>query len=229
MKFGKAYNPVTIVGVKYMEHVCGLDDSYKVVSYKVPAFARVYNLPVDLLPFYNAVKIDPNADDGNVRMIDWSKIMDMDFSPDSYPTNCSAYSNYFIESDSNPRKWDNDIVMDLLLSYNMEENPDISLYLKDGLTRKIEYIPYTIFDKLNALMQLAESYNRMWNEPAASFNIKISDSIRSAYNDTMNGISYYVTNGKLFISKYGDRVSEYTDIIDLLKNQIEEVSKYIIE
>ena len=151
MKFGKVYNPVTIVGVKYMEHVCGPD-----VSYKIPAFARVYNLPVDLLPLYNAVKIDPNADGGNVRMIDWSKFMGMDFSPDSYPTNCSAYSNYFIESDSNPRKWDNDIVMDLLLSYNMEENSDISFYLKGSLTGKIEHIPYTIFKKLGMLMQLAE-------------------------------------------------------------------------
>lgn len=224
MKYGKVYNPVTIVGVKYMEHVCGPD-----VSYKVPAFARVYNLPVNLLPLYNAVKIDPNADDGNVRMIDWSKVMGMDFSPDSYPTNCSTYSNYFIESDSNPRKWDNDIVMDLLLSYNMEENPDISFYLKGSLTGKIEHIPYTIFKKLGMLMQLAEQYDRIWIKPLTSSNSEIPDDIRNAYTETINGISYYVTNGKLFISKYGDRVSKYTNVIDTLKNQIEEASKYVTE
>ena len=224
MKFGKVYNPVTIVGVKYMEHVCGPD-----VSYKVPAFARVYNLPTNLLPLYNAVKIDPNVDGGNVRMIDWSKVMGMDFSPDSYPTNCSAYSNYFIESDSNPRKWDNDIVMDLLLSYNMEENSDISFYLKGSLTGKIEHIPYTIFKKLGMLMQLAEQYDRIWIKPLTSSNSEIPDDIRDAYAETMNGISYYVTNGKLFISKYGDRVSKCTNIINALKNQIEEASKYVKE
>lgn len=224
MKFGKVYNPVTIVGVKYMEHDCGLD-----VSYKVPAFARVYNLPVNLLPLYNAVKIDPNADDGNARMIDWSKVMGMDFSPDSHPTNCSAYSNYFIESDSSSRKWDDDIVLDLLLVYNIEENPNISIYLKAGLTRKIDHIPYTIFKKLGMLMQLAEHYNRSWIKPAASSNSELPDDIRDAYSETMNGIAYYVTNGKLFISKYGDRVSKCTNIINALKNQIEEASKYVKE
>lgn len=224
MKFGKVYNPVTIVGVKYMEHVCGPD-----VSYKVPAFARVYNLPTSILPLYNAVKIDPNADGGNARMIDWSKVMGMDFSPDSYPTNCSAYSNYFIESDSNPRKWDNDIVLDLLLVYSIEENPDISIYLKAGLTRKIDHIPYTIFKKLGMLIQLAEHYDRSWIKPAASSNSELPDDIRDAYNETMNGIAYYVTNGKLFISKYGDRVSKCTNIINALKNQIEEASKYVKE
>ena len=224
MKFGKVYNPVTIVGVKYMEHVCGPD-----VSYKVPAFARVYNLPTSILPLYNAVKIDPNADGGNARMIDWSKVMGMDFSPDSYPTNCSAYSNYFIESDSNPRKWDNDIVLDLLLVYSIEENPDISIYLKAGITRKIDHIPYTIFKKLGMLIQLAEHYDRSWIKPAASSNSELPDDIRDAYNETMNGIAYYVTNGKLFISKYGDRVSKCTNIINALKNQIEEASKYVKE
>lgn len=224
MKFGKVYNPVTVVGVKYMEHVCGPD-----VSYKVPAFARVYNLPVNLLPLYNAVKIDPNADGGNARMIDWSKVMGMDFSPDSYPTNCSAYSNYFIESDSSSRKWDNDIVLDLLLVYSIEENPDISIYLKAGLTRKIDHIPYMIFKKLGMLMQLAEHYDRSWIKPAASSNSELPDDIRDAYNETMNGIAYYVTNGKLFISKYGDRVSKCTNIINALKNQIEEASKYVKE
>ena len=224
MKFGKVYNPVTIVGVKYMEHVCGPD-----VSYKVPAFARVYNLPEDLLHLYNAVKIDPNADGGNARMIDWSKVMGMDFSPDSYPTNCSAYSNYFIESDSSSRKWDNDIVLDLLLVYSIEENPDISIYLKAGITRKIDHIPYTIFKKLGMLIQLAEHYDRSWIKPAASSNSELPDDIRDAYNETMNGIAYYVTNGKLFISKYGDRVSKCTNIINALKNQIEEASKYVKE
>lgn len=224
MKFEKVYNPVTVVGVKYMEHVCSPD-----VSYKVPAFARVYNLPVNLLPLYNAVKIDPNIDSGHTRMIDWEKIMGMDFSPDSYPTNCSAYSNYFIESDSSPRKWDNDIVMDLLLRYNMEEDPDISFYLKGGLARKIEHIPYTIFNKLSILMQLADWYDRTWIKPVASSNIVIPDDIRDAYNETMNGIAYYVTNGKLFISKYGDRASKCTNIINTLKNQIEEASKYVKE
>lgn len=224
MKFGKVYNPVTVVGVKYMEHVCGPD-----VSYKVPAFARVYNLPVNLLTLYNAVKIDPNADGGNVRMIDWSKVMGMDFSPDSYPTNCSDYSNYFIESDSNPRKWDNDIVMDLLLSYNMEENPDISFYLKGSLTGKIEHIPYTIFKKLGMLMQLAEQYDRIWIKPLTSSNSEIPDDIRDAYNETMNGIAFYVANGRRFIFKYGDRVSKCTNIINALKNQIEEASKYVKE
>ena len=224
MKFGKVYNPVTIVGVKYMEHVCGPD-----VSYKVPAFARVYNLPTNLLPLYNAVKIDPNADGGNARMIDWSKVMGMDFPLDSYPTNCSAYSNYFIESDSSSRKWDNDIVLDLLLVYSIEENPDISIYLKAGLTRKIDHIPYTIFKKLGMLMQLAEHYDRSWIKPLASSNSELPDDIRDAYNETMNGIAYYVTNGKLFISKYGDRVSKCTNIINALKNQIEEASKYVKE
>ena len=207
-----------------MEHVCGPD-----VSYKVPAFARVYNLPEDLLHLYNAVKIDPNADGGNARMIDWSKVMGMDFSPDSYPTNCSAYSNYFIESDSSSRKWDNDIVLDLLLVYSIEENPDISIYLKAGLTRKIDHIPYTIFKKLGMLMQLAEHYDRSWIKPLASSNSELPDDIRDAYNETMNGIAYYVTNGKLFISKYGDRVSKCTNIINALKNQIEEASKYVKE
>ena len=219
-KYRRVYNPVTIVGVKYMEHVCSPD-----VSYKVPAFARVYNLPENLLPFYNAVKTDPNNDSGHVRMIDWEKIMNMDFGPISYPTNCSAYSNYFIESDSNPRKWDNDIVLDLLLSYNMEENPDISFYLKAGLAKKIEHIPYTIFEKLGTLMQLADWYHRTWIKPVTSSSIMIPDDIRDAYNETMNGIAYYVTNGKLFISKYGDRVSKYTNIINTLKKQIEEASK----
>ena len=223
MKYVKVYNPVTVVGVKYIEHVCSPD-----VSYKVPAFARVYNLPENLLPFYNAVKTDPNAD-GHARMIDWEKFMNMDFGPISYPTNCSAYSIYFIESDSNPRKWDNDIVMDLLLSYNMEENPDISLYLKAGLAGKIEHIPYTIFNKLGILMQLAERYNRNWIKPVRSSSIMIPDDIRDAYTETMNGISYHVTNGKLFISKYGDRVPKCTNIINTLKKQIEEASKYVKE
>lgn len=224
MKFGKVYNPVTVVGVKYMEHVCSPE-----VSYKVPAFARVYNLPVNLLPLYNAVKIDPNIDSGHVRMIDWEKIMGMNFSPDSYPTNCSAYSNYFIESDSDPRKWDNDIVMDLLLRYNMEEDPDISFYLKGGLARKIEHIPYTIFNKLSILMQLADWYDRTW-KPVASSNIVIPDDIRDAYNETMSGISYYVTNGKIFISKYKDKSAfKCSSILDTLKKTIEEASKYIKE
>lgn len=223
-KYRRVYNPVTIVGAKYMEHVCSPD-----VSYKVLAFARVYNLPENLLPLYNAIKTDPNIDSGHVRMIDWEKFMNMDFGPISYPTNFSDYSNYFIESDSNPRKWDNDIVMDLLLSYNMEENPDISFYLKAGFARKIEHIPYTIFKKLGMLMQLAEHYDRSWIKPAASSNSELPDDIRDAYNETMNGIAYYVTNGKLFISKYGDRVSKCTNIINALKNQIEEASKYVKE
>ena len=223
-KYVRVYNPVTIVGVKYMEHVCSPD-----VSYKVPAFARVYNLPENLLPFYNAVKTDPNIDSGHVRMIDWEKIMNMEFAPySSYPTNCSAYSNYFIESDSNPRKWDNDIVLDLLLVYNIEENPNISIYLKAGLAGKNEHIPYAIFTKLGTLMQLAEQYNRHWIKPASS-DEQIPDDIRDGYNETINGISYYVTNGKLFISKYGDRVSKCTNIIDTLKKQIEEASKYVKE
>ena len=217
----KIYNPITVVGVKYMEHVCSPD-----ISYKVPVFARLYNLPESLLPLYNAVKIDPNADGGNARMIDWSKVMGMDFSPDSYPSNPLSYRNYFIESDSNPRKWDNDIVMDLLLNYNMEENPNISIYLKAGLARKIEHILYAIFTKLGTLMQLAERYYKSWIEPLTFSDSEIPDDIRDAYNETMNGISYYVTNGKLFISKYGDRVSKYTNIVDLLKIQIEEASKY---
>ena len=223
-KYVRVYNPVTIVGVKYMEHVCSPD-----VSYKVPAFARVYNLPENLLPFYNAVKTDPNIDSGHTRMIDWEKIMNMDFGPISYPTNCSAYDNYFIESDSNPRKWDNDIVMYLLLNYNMEENPDISFYLKAGLAGKIEHIQYTIFNNLGILMRLAERYDRTWIKPVTSSSIMIPDDIRDAYNETMNGIAFYVANGKLYISKYGDLVSKYTNIIDILKNQIEEASKYAIK
>ena len=161
-------------------------------------------------------------------MIDWSKAMGMDFSPDVYPSNPLSYRNYFIESDSNPRKWDNDIVMDLLLSYNMREDPNIALHLKSGLTGKIEHIPYAIFTKLGALMQLAERYNRHWIKPASSDD-QIPDDIRDAYTETMNGISYYITNGKLFISKYGDRVSKCTNIIDTLKKQIEEASKYVKE
>ena len=225
MKFGKVYNPVTVVGVKYMEHVCSPD-----VSYKVPAFARVYNLPVNLLPLYNAVKTDPNINSGHARMIDWEKIMGMDFAPDSYPTNCSDYSNYFIESDSDPRKWDNNIVMDLLLSYNMEENPDISFYLKGGLARKIEHIPYTIFNELSILMQLADWYNRVWIKPVTSSNIVIPDDIRDAYNETMNGIAYFVSNGKTFISKYKDKSAfKCSSILDTLKKTIEEASKYVKE
>ena len=223
-KYRRVYNPLTVVGVKYKEHVCSPD-----VSYKVPAFARVYNLPENLLPLYNAVKTDPNIDSGHARMIDWEKVMNMDFSPVSYPFDPSSYRNYFIESDSNPRKWDNDIVLDLLLVYNIEENPDISIYLKAGLTRKIEHIPYTILKKLGMLMQLAEHYDRAWIKPAASSNSELPDDIRDAYNETMNGIAYYVTNGKLFISKYGDRVSKCTNIINALKIQIEEASKYVKE
>lgn len=224
-KYRRVYNPVTIVGAKYMEHVCSPD-----VSYKVLAFARVYNLPENLLPLYNAIKTDPNIDSGHVRMIDWEKFMNMDFGPISYPTNFSDYSNYFIESDSNPRKWDNDIVMDLLLSYNMEENPDISFYLKDGFARKIEHIPYTIFNKLGILMQLAERYDRSWIKPVTSSSIMIPDDIRNAYNETMNGIAYYVTNGKLFISKYKDNSAfKCSSILDTLKKKIEEASKYVKE
>lgn len=223
-KYVRVYNPVTIVGVKYMEHVCSPD-----VSYKVPAFARVYNLPENLLPFYNAVKTDPNIDSGHVRMIDWEKVIGMDFSPVSYPSDPSSYRNYFIESDSNPRKWDPDIVLDLLLVYNIEENPNVSIYLKAGIAGKIEHIPYAIFTKLGTLMRLAEWYDRMWIKPALSSNIENPDDIRDGYNETMNGIAYYVTNGKLFISKYGDRVSKCTNIINTLKNQIEEASKYVKE
>ena len=223
-EYMKDYHSITIVGVKYMEHVCSPD-----VSYKVPVFARVYNIPENLFPFYNAVKTDPNTDSGHARMIDWAKIMNMNFSPDSYSTNYRTYSNYFIESDSNPRKWDNDIVMDLLLSYNMEKDPNVSIYLKAGLVGKIEHIPYTIFNKLGILMQLADRYDRTRIKPATSSNSEIPDDIRNAYNETMNGIDYYVTNGKLFISKYGDYISKYTNIINLLKNQIEEASKYAIK
>ena len=224
-KYVRVYNPVTIVGVKYMEHVCSPD-----VSYKVPAFARVYNLPENLLPFYNAVKTDPNIASGHVRMIDWEKIMGMDFAPDSCPTNCSAYSNYFIESDSDPRKWDNNIVMDLLLSYNMEENPNISIYLKAGLARKIEHIPYTIFNKLSILMQLADWYNRTWIKPVTSSNIVIPDDIRDGYNETMKGIANFVWSGKIFISKYKDNSAfKCSSILDTLKKTIEEASKYVKE
>ena len=224
MKYVKVYNPVTVVGVKYIEHVCSPD-----VSYKVPAFARVYNLPENLLPFYNAVKTDPNAD-GHARMIDWEKIMNMDFSPDSYPTSYAVYSNYFIESDSNPRKWDNDIVMDLLLIYNMAENPNISLYLKAGLAGKIEHIPYMIFNKLGILMQLAERYDRTWIKPAVSSNSEIPEDIHNAYNKTMSGIAYFASNGKLFISKYKDNsVFKCSSILDTLKKKIEEASAYITE
>lgn len=223
-RYRKVYSPVTIVGVKYMEHVCSSD-----ISYKISAFARVYNIPEELLPLYDAIKTDPNADDGHPKMIDWHKIMGMQFAPDAYPNNPFSYSDYFIESDSNPRKWDNDIVMDLLLSYNMEEHPDISIYLKAGLTGKIEHIPYMIFTKLGALIQLVDHYERTWIKPMASSNDELPDDIRNAYTETINGISYYVTNGKLFISKYGNRVSKCTNIIETLKNQIEEASKYVTE
>ena len=79
------------------------------------------------------------------------------------------------------------------------------------------------------LMQLAEQYDRIWIKPLTSSNSELPDDIRDAYNETMNGIAYYVTNGKLFISKYGDRVSKCTNIINALKNQIEEASKYVKE
>ena len=226
MKFGKAYNPVTIVGVKYMEHVCGLD-----VSYKVPAFARVYNLPVNLLPLYNAVKIDPNADGGNARMIDWSKVMGMDFSPDSYPSNPTSYRNYFIESDSNPRKWDNEIVMDLLLSYNMREDPNIALHLKAGLTGKIEHIPYVIINKLDSLTKWAMQYKILgFDKPTTSSGDPMPDNVHNAYVETMNGVAYFVSNGKLFISKYKDNpVFKCSNILDTLKKKIEEASVFVKE
>ena len=226
MKFGKVYKPVTIVGVKYMEHVCSPD-----VSYKVPAFARVYNLPLNLLPIYNAVKIDSNADGGNVRMIDWSKVMGMDFSPDSYPSNPTSYKNYFIESDSNPRKWDNDIVMDLLLSYNMEENSDISFYLKGSLAGKIEHIPYMINSKLDSLTQWAMQYKILgFDKPTTSSGDPIPDNVYNVYVETMNGIAYFVSNGKLFISKYKDNpVFKCNSILDTLKKKIEEASVFVKE
>lgn len=226
MKFGKVYAPVTIVGVKYMEHVCSPD-----VSYKVPAFARVYNLPEDFLHIYNAVKIDPNADGGNARMIDWSKVMGMDFSPDSYPSNPSSYRNYFIESDSDHRKWDNEIVMDLLLSYNMRENPNIALLLKAGLTGKIEHIPYVIISKLDSLTQWAMQYKILgFDKPTTSSGDPIPDNVRNAYVETMNGIAYFVSNGKLFISKYKDNSAfKRSNILDTLKKTIEEASVFVKE
>ena len=225
MKFGKAYNPVTIVGVKYMDHIYGPN----ILSYKVPAFARVYNLPEEFLHLYNAVKIDPNADGGNVRMIDWSKVIGMDFSPDSYPSDLFSYRNYFIESDSDYRKWDNDIVMSLLLSYNMEENPDIALQLKDGLSGKIEHIPYVIISKLDSLTYWAMQYEKLrFNK--SIMGDQISDNVRNACVETMNGIAYFVSNGKLFISKYKDNSAfKCNSILDTLKKKIEEASVFVKE
>lgn len=223
-KYMKVYNPVTIVGVKYMSHLCGPN-----ISYKVPAFARVFNLPEDSLHIYNAVKTDPNADAGNVRMIDWSKVMGMQFSPNSYPANPFSYKNYFIESDSNYRKWDNDIVMTLLLSYNMEENPNIALQLKGGLTRKIEHIPYMIIDRLDSLTELAMNYEALgFNKPTTSSDAPMPDTVRDAYAETIDGIGYFVSNGKFFISKYKDNpVFKSSNILDTLKKKIEEASVYV--
>lgn len=39
-KYEKVYDRVTIIGVKYMNHVCGPN-----VSYKLSAFARIFNVP----------------------------------------------------------------------------------------------------------------------------------------------------------------------------------------
>lgn len=160
-------------------------------------------------------------------MIDWVKIMNMQFAPDSFPANPSSYRNYFIESDSNHRKWDNDIVMDLLLNYNMGENPNIAPQLREKLYKKIEVIPYMIVNKLGILIQWAERYEKTWIKPTASSNDELPDDIRNVYTEIMNSISYYVTNGKLFISKYGDRLSKCPIIIDTLKNQIEKASVYV--
>ena len=227
MKYRKVYNPVTIVGVKYTDHVYGPG----ILSYKVSAFARIYNLPEEFLRFYNAVKSDPNNDSGHVRMIDWEKIMSMDFPPDSYPPNPISYRNYFIESDSNPRKWDNDIVMDLLLSYNMGENPNIALQLKAGLTGKIKHIPYVIISKLDSLTQCAMQYKILgFNKPTTSSGDPMPDNIRNAYVETMNGIAYFVWSGKTFISKYKDNpVFKCSSILDTLKKKIEEASAFVKE
>lgn len=223
-KYKKVYDQVTIIGVKYMNHVCGPN-----VSYKLSAFARIFNVPDFALPLYDAVKVLPNAENGNSKMIDWAKIMNMHFVPGSFPANVFSYKNYFIESDSDHRKWDNDIVMDLLLSYNMEENPNIAPQLRDKLSRKIEHIPYMIVNKLGILIQWAERYEKTWIKPTASSNDELPDDIRIAYNETMDGISYYVTNGKLFTSKYGDRLSKCPIITETLKNQIEKASVYVKE
>lgn len=222
-KYKKVYDQITIIGVKYMNHVCGPN-----VSYKLSAFARIFNVPDFALPLYDAVKVLPNAENGNSKMIDWAKIMNMHFVPGSFPANVYSYKNYFIESDSDHRKWDNDIVMDLLLSYNMEEDPNIAPQLRDKLSRKIEHIPYMIVNKLGILIQWAERYEKTWIKSASSDD-QIPDDIRNAYTETMDGISYYVTNGKLFISKYGDRLSKYPIIIETLKNQIEKANVYVKE
>lgn len=226
MKYGKLYAPVTIVGVRYMNHVCGPN-----ISYKVPAFARVFNLPDDFLYIYNAIKTDPNPNGGNARMIDWAKIMNMPFSPDSYPTNCFNYRDYFIESDSNHRKWDLDIVMTLLLSCDMEENPNIAPQLRDKLSGKIEHIPYMIINKLNSLTYLAMNYDILgFNKPTTSSGDPMPDEIQNACVETTNGIGYYVSSGKVFISKYKDSpVFESSNILDDLKKNIEEASIYVKE
>lgn len=225
-KYMKVYNPVTIVGVRYMSHLCGPN-----ISYKVPAFARVYNLPESLLPLYNAVKTNPNTDNGHARMIDWTKIMGVDFSPDLYPTNPLSYKNYFIESDSDPRKWDNDIVMSLLLSYNMEENSKFAPQLRDKLSRKIEHIPFVIINKLNSLTYLAMNYDILgFNKPTTSSGDPMPDEIQNACVETINGIGYYVSSGKAFISKYKDNpVFKSSCILDALKKKIEEASVYVKE
>lgn len=225
-KYMKAYNPVTIVGVRYMSHLCGPN-----ISYKVPAFVRVYNLPESLLPLYNAVKTNPNTDNGYARMIDWAKIMGADFSSDSYPTNPLSYKNYFIESDFVARKWDNDIVMSLILSYNMIENPNIAPQLRDKLSGKIEHIPYVIINKLNSLTYWAMNCDILgFNKPTTSSGDPMPDEIQKACAETMDGIRYFVSNGKVFISKYKDiPVFKYSIILDTLKKKIEEASVYVKE
>lgn len=224
-KYKKVYDRVTIVGVKYMNHVCGPN-----VSYKLSAFARIFNVPDFALPLYDAVKVLPNAENGNSKMIDWVKIMNMHFAPDSFPANAFSYKNYFIESDSDHRKWDNDIVMDLLLNYNMEENPNIAPQLREKLSKKIEDIPYMIVNKLGILIQWVERYEKTWIKPTTSSDDPMPDTVRNAYAETMDGIAYFVSNGKFFISKYKDNpVFKSSSILDTLKSQIEKASVYVKE
>lgn len=225
-KYKKVYDQVTIIGVKYMNHVCGPN-----VSYKLSAFARIFNVPDFALPLYDAVKVLPNAENGNSKMIDWAKIMNMHFVPGSFPANVFSYKNYFIESDSDHRKWDNDIVMDLLLSYNMEENPNIAPQLRDKLSRKIEHIPFVIINKLNSLTYLAMNYDILgFNKPTTSSGDPMPDEIQNACAETVDGIGYYVSSGNVFISKYKDSpVFKSSCILDALKKKIEEASVYVKE
>ena len=88
-----------------------------------------------------------------------------------------------------------------------------------------------IINNLDSLTKWAMQYKILgFDKPTTSSGDPMPDNVRNAYVETMNGITYFVSNGKIFISKYKDNpVFKCNSILDTLKKKIEEANVFVKE